>query len=93
MSDPDCWLPQASAHPHLGCFIFVFYVDSEVAASSEVSPLLDEETPEDQPGSSAVATRVILNCRRCEKVSVHCCARRWSKTNDDTYHETFPGPN
>lgn len=47
-----------------------FYVDSEVAAPSEALPL-DEETPEDQPGTSAVTARVIPNNRRCKKLPVH----------------------
>ncbi|XP_056904113.1 fer-1-like protein 6 [Takifugu flavidus] len=39
-------------------------LDSEVAAPLEGSPLLDEETPEDQPGVSEVSTRVIPNNKR-----------------------------
>ncbi|XP_044072290.1 fer-1-like protein 6 isoform X2 [Siniperca chuatsi] len=39
-------------------------VDSEVEVPSEVSPLLEGENTEDQPGSSGVRTRIIPNNKR-----------------------------
>ncbi|XP_067458695.1 fer-1-like protein 6 [Thunnus thynnus] len=39
-------------------------VDNEVELPSEASPLLEEENTEDQPGSSAVRTRIIPNNKR-----------------------------
>lgn len=75
---------QASAHVSWNwCTYICFYVDSEVAAPSDASLLLDEETPENQPGTSAVTTRVIPNNRRCKKKkkkTTHgaCRVRYWS---------------
>lgn len=70
VSDTDWWPSQASAHVSRNWLTYIcFYVESEVAGPSEASPLLDEETPEDQPGISAVTTRVIPNNKRCKKKS------------------------
>nr|XP_046260385.1 fer-1-like protein 6 isoform X2 [Scatophagus argus] len=41
-------------------------VDSEGDVPSEVSPLLEGESPEDQPASSAVRTRIIPNNKRAQ---------------------------
>uniref|UniRef100_A0A4W6G201 Fer-1 like family member 6 n=1 Tax=Lates calcarifer TaxID=8187 RepID=A0A4W6G201_LATCA len=45
-------------------------VDSETEAPSEASPLLEGENTEDQPGTSAVRTRVIPNNKR-SKLNTH----------------------
>lgn len=51
--------------------LYLLYADSEAAAPPEASPLLDEETSEDQPGVSEVSTRVIPNNNRCKFLTAH----------------------
>ncbi|XP_070831835.1 fer-1-like protein 6 [Chaetodon trifascialis] len=41
-------------------------VDTEVKVPSEVSPMLEGENPDNQPGSSAVITRIIPNNKRAK---------------------------